>query len=409
MPGWITPASVHSVCGYTAGNVPGHFIDRHRGRSWSHVVTETHWIVLDLGGSATIQRIRLYQLWTLPCKWHGVDVYVSDIPGDWGAPVATNLTFNISEEWEERNVAEKKGRYIKLAEIDTQDSRNYVAGTEFEVYIEEGEVPSPPPSPPIPSTLCDFFDSVGSYFEDLAVYLDEIWLLGRYLVVPFETLGELFHYGAEQCRLVIAAFNAALANLEDVVSAADIVALVRENFPTLAALVDDPNGWFLVQLTQVLDLEPWHTQSLEFLAKWILEEYFPTLYQIWLDPLGEIVRWVSQYSSFIAGLFIDPAKQIRWTVGEILGILPGMYDHPEAWPEMLFKGHFPELYAFWLDPEAWLVEHVDPRVRDIPEAIAAFIADPWGWLFDRLEDQIETYVVRIGELAAEIIAQLLGV
>lgn len=257
--------------------------------------------------------------------------------------------------------------------------------------------------------ICKFLTDVGTFFIDLSLDIVELWLIGRFLAEPFEFLGELFYLGADTCCSASGTLQTLLDGLEDGLTVDALLTIFQDHFPTLYAIITDPVGWFLVQLTLAFDLEPWHTQSLEFLAKWILETYFPTLYQIWLDPLGEIVRWVSQYSSFVAGLFIDPAKQIRWTVGEILGILPGMYDHPEAWPEMLFEGHFPALYAFWLDPEAWLVEHVDPRVRDIPEAIAAFLADPWGWLFDRLEDQIETYAVRIGELSLEIIARLLGV
>lgn len=257
--------------------------------------------------------------------------------------------------------------------------------------------------------ICAFFRDVGTFFIDLSLDIAELWLIGQYLCIPFEFLGEVFYAGADTCCSV----SSRLASALDVAAASltwdTLLSLILESSPTLYYLITDPVGWFLVQLTLAFNLEPWHTQSLEFLAKWVLETYFPTLYTFWLDPSGEIVRWVSQYSSFVAGLFIDPAKQIRWTIGEILGILPGMYDHPEAWPEMLFEGHFPTLYEFWLDPEEWLLEYVDPRILGLPATVAAFFDDPWGWLFDELEDQIEVYADQIGDLALEIVARLLGV
>lgn len=147
----------------------------------------------------------------------------------------------------------------------------------FECYLE---VECYGPLAPI----CGIFHKIGDFFTDLADKIDNIMFVGDALAAPFVNLAETFHDLGNTCCQVSAALQEILDAVEGGLSWAAIEALLRANFPTLFVIVDDPVGWFLVQLTLAFDLEPWHTQSLEFLAKWILEEYFPTLYQIWLDP-----------------------------------------------------------------------------------------------------------------------------
>lgn len=257
--------------------------------------------------------------------------------------------------------------------------------------------------------ICIFLRNVGTFFINLSLDIATFWVIGGFLAAPFDLLGELFHDGAEACCSINATLQTLLDGFEGTLTPDTLLTHFWNSFPTLHALVTDPVGWFLVQLTLAFNLEPWHTQSLEFLAKWILETYFPTLYQIWLSPEDWFAILLEDRFPLLYYLVVDPIGEFLYLIGQAFDLTPWEAQSAEFIVKALFERYFLTLYQIWLDPEDWLVEHVDPRVLAVPIAIAVFLDDPWGWLFDRLEDQLETHVERIGEIAAEIIARLLGV
>lgn len=281
---------------------------------------------------------------------------------------------------------------------NAQPYTGLVCGSEYEVAC----------SGPL-ADLCGFLHTIGDFFHDLADDLEGILVVGQHLSGPFNIVGDLFEDGAEICCRVSGELAALLAVIEGKGTWEALLALIQENEPTLYTLITDPVGWFLVQLTLTFDLEPWHTQSLEFFTKWVLETYFLTLYQIWLDPEDWLAILLEDRFPILYYLVVDPEGEILYLIGQVFDLPPYETQSAEFIVKALFERYFATLYHLWLDPEDWLVEHVDPRLLAVPEAIEAFLDDPWGWLFDRLEDRIETYAVRIGEISLEIIAKLLGV
>lgn len=133
---WTKPAAVYSRCG-ADGNYPAtRAIDGDTTTSWRHSTSENHWIILDLGESINISRIRIYQhTSTSTYRWgypDGIEVYVSDNPNSWGSAVWVG-TLN-SGGWQESGPFNKKGRYVRLYSRSTSSSQRL-----YEVQVEVKE------------------------------------------------------------------------------------------------------------------------------------------------------------------------------------------------------------------------------------------------------------------------------
>lgn len=248
-------------------------------------------------------------------------------------------------------------------------------------------------------SICNIFRAVGDFFTDLAADIREVWVIGEYLATPFENLGDLFCDAFGLCCTASGALQDILDALEAGITPESLLALIEDNWPTLYGLITDPIGWFLVQLTLAFDLEPWHTQSLEFLAKWILEEYFPTLYAIWLDPEEWLAILLEDRFPVLYYLVVDPAGQVLYLIGQAFDLTPYEAQSPEFIVKALFERYFPELYLFARDPGTWLRERVLDIIREFTEDIAGFLEDAWAWLLDQYEDAFESIQARLYVLA----------
>jgi len=116
---------------------------------WGHQVDETHWLILDLGQTYTIEKIRGRS--NSVRDPIDIDVYISDSKEDWGSAVASNITdWQDSSDWNEIDITNKNGRYVKIVINDTENESNYLyfgkSGfppfiTIFDVY---GDIYTPP-------------------------------------------------------------------------------------------------------------------------------------------------------------------------------------------------------------------------------------------------------------------------
>ena len=131
---WTTPTAVHSKCGEDGSYPATNTKDDDTGTYWRHSATCLHWIILDLGQTYAVSKIRLYQTVTAGQRWgktDGLDVYVSDDPADFGSAVWTGALN--AEGWQESGAFSKNGRYVKLvSKADSQYQRMY----EFGAYCE---------------------------------------------------------------------------------------------------------------------------------------------------------------------------------------------------------------------------------------------------------------------------------
>jgi len=133
--GWRTPTAVYSKCGEDGSYPASRAIDGSTSTSWRHSTTENHWIVLDMGKTMNISRIRIYQSGTASYRWgqsNGIEVYVSDDPANWGSAVWTG-TLN-SGGWQSSGAFSKQGRYVRLYSRSTSSSQRFY---EVEVEVQE--------------------------------------------------------------------------------------------------------------------------------------------------------------------------------------------------------------------------------------------------------------------------------
>lgn len=128
---WILPKAVYTKCGESGSYMAINAIDGSTNTYWQHSYSHTHSIVLDLGETVNISRIRIYQ--SNPYYWggrRGIDVYVSDDPNNWGSVVWSGPIYGNG--WVSSEQFQARGRYIRLVSKDTSSSQRL-----YEVQVEE--------------------------------------------------------------------------------------------------------------------------------------------------------------------------------------------------------------------------------------------------------------------------------
>ena len=133
---WTNPTAVYDKCGEDTWDPASDAIDDSTSSYWRHSTTCNHWIILDMGETINISRIRIYQhSWDSSRRWgqsDGIEVYVSDDPANWGSAVWTG-TLN-SGGWQYSGPFSAQGRYVKLySRSDSSSQRLY----EVEVETQE--------------------------------------------------------------------------------------------------------------------------------------------------------------------------------------------------------------------------------------------------------------------------------
>jgi hypothetical protein len=139
MADWTTPSAVHSKCGQTSPYLATKAIDTDTGTYWNHRTAELHWIILDMGSTKTITKIKLFQV--AGYRWgesSGLTVYVGDDPANLGASVWDGVLN--ADGWQESGAFSKDGRYIKLV---TKHGASYERMYEFQALAA---TPAPPPA-----------------------------------------------------------------------------------------------------------------------------------------------------------------------------------------------------------------------------------------------------------------------
>ena len=140
---WQKPVAVHSVCGHFADLYSWNLIDGDVYTVWYHNVDEAHWIVLDLGETKYVGKVRLFVSSHPTSQWRYCEIFLSNSPTYFGSLPGGYATFMGAaheSEWVEQSLAEfappelKTGQYLKIAAIDTTDVYNYIQGAEFWVY-----------------------------------------------------------------------------------------------------------------------------------------------------------------------------------------------------------------------------------------------------------------------------------
>jgi len=146
IPGWVGINSSHydSHCGDDGAHTVEEALD---GTDyWGHVPAEVHWLILDLGSTYNVQKVRGRS--SLANDPTDVNIYVSDDKENWGGAVVSGInTWQDFDDWVEVNVTNKNGRYIKI-EIEATEGGapsiinwgNDPAYTIFDVYIDEAVV-----------------------------------------------------------------------------------------------------------------------------------------------------------------------------------------------------------------------------------------------------------------------------
>ncbi len=136
---WVKAVSVIDGCDT---RYAGNMFDDDENTIWQHFSDERHWVVLDMGQSVQIGKIRQWHRSTFDTEYAIEEIYVSDNFDDWGASVGGIGRIHREDPgWKEALLTPKTGRYVKLV---TELSRSpYFREIEFGLITET----NPPEDP----------------------------------------------------------------------------------------------------------------------------------------------------------------------------------------------------------------------------------------------------------------------
>ncbi len=124
--GWlgVNSSHLHSDCGHTGLDVEGALDGT---LYWYHVADETHYFVIDLGQAYNVEKVRGRSLSIGGLDPTDVNIYVSDNTSTWGAAVAAGISsWQGTATWQEEDVTDKNGRYVKVEIVDTEHVDRYL-------------------------------------------------------------------------------------------------------------------------------------------------------------------------------------------------------------------------------------------------------------------------------------------
>ncbi|GAG61376.1 unnamed protein product, partial [marine sediment metagenome] len=147
----ISSTEYDSSCGDTNGHTCAEALDG--VDFWQHEVPATHWFILDLTQTYTIEKVRgRSNTYFDPTE---VYIYVSDSKVDWGDAVFYgNPEWQNTVSWVEIDTIDKDGRYIKVEIRYTEDHNYLIFGNDSAPYI----------------TIFDVYVSVPSDFHVIEKY-----------------------------------------------------------------------------------------------------------------------------------------------------------------------------------------------------------------------------------------------
>jgi len=255
-------------------------------------------------------------------------------------------TLDLNRVWEfERGVLTEF--VVQIDFMDYGHAQLYVS--EIAAGIKAGVCPGPL------GDICAVFHGVGDFFSDLATAIAGVFIIGEYLSRPFSSLGNTFHDLGDTCCEASATLQEILDLLEGGITWDEISAMIREHWPWLAALIDDPIAWLLS----------------------LLQEHFTPLYYLIVDPAGELLYMIAQ----------------------LFNLEPYQAQTGEMVVKALFERYFPELYLLWRDPDAWLQQRLEPILAAFLAEIREWLEATWQKLLDTYEDAFEAISDKLYYLA----------
>lgn len=238
-----------------------------------------------------------------------------------------------------------------------------------------------------------FFVYLAIKFDDLAKACDTLLIL--YLISPLiRSIRDLCYDIANAFYNINSFFDRLVETVDQKVSLDSLRDAIIQRVSELRQIIQNPADWLRYLVGYVFDLTPWEIQAWYYIPKSILQKYLPGLYPFYIDPLGEIVRQLSRYSSFLAGLFIDPGKEIRTQICIFMAIPLGFRDSPGEWPGLLLDRIWFEWRQIVSNPSFWIIQ----KIAAWYGWINYFLNDPGGFVWGFLRTFFGFQIQNVYEL-----------
>lgn len=246
--------------------------------------------------------------------------------------------------------------------------------------------------------LCGIFHTIGDFFAGLAGAISDVMFVGDALASPFVSLAETFHDAGDTCCQISGALQDLLDAVEGGLTGAEIIALLEEHWPAMAALLADPVVYITeIVSSQIPELPEWLADPVAYITE-IVQGLLPELPDFLSDPVAWLTSVIEEHFPTLHSLITDP---IGWFLVQLtlaFDLEPYHTQSLEFLAKWILEEYFNTLYQIWLDPEAWIAARVTSAIESLTETllealgglgeqlekILGLITFPGQWAFDAL-------------------------
>lgn len=201
--------------------------------------------------------------------------------------------------------------------------------------------------------ICEVFVTIGDFFADLADRIDDIMFVGDALATPFVSLAGTFHDLGDTCCQASATLQDILDALEGGLTADEILALLQEHWPALAAFLEDPVAYITEIVSPLIpELPDWLDDPVTYITE-IVIGILPDIPDWLTDPVAWLAAMFEEHFPLLYYLIVDPGGWLLYIVGEAFGLEPYEAQDWDFVLKALFERYFPELYLLWRELTLW--------------------------------------------------------
>lgn len=218
-------------------------------------------------------------------------------------------------------------------------------------------------------------------FLNLAIAIDQVWLLGDYLAYPFYATAERFAILEAEFYNLSGDWYGFYTWLIGKLDIGGVLASLEEYAEDLISFIRDPDYYF----------------------RNLIYTKFPALKGLFEDPIAYVLEVIIQYTGFDYDFIFHPVQWIEDIVNRVTGSIQDFISNPHAFIVDRLSEIMPTFYDLITDARRWVVDRV---VEEFPY-IYDLLSDPQSFIEDRIMDILENvkdrYEGRILKLVENIL------
>lgn len=238
-------------------------------------------------------------------------------------------------------------------------------------------VPTPPTRVITPLWGLGFrFETLSLKFAHLAHDIENVWILGPYLAIPFGIISIAFMYAQQEVWEADLVIGLALSWLDSLLDGWLIIDLIGGLWSEFSELRQNPIIWVLNKIITLWSEFNQIRQNPLIWLRYKLTNLIPEIWYLFNNTRQWFLGVLQNYWPNIYSLFINPGNTVRnW----IYGFWPSMrsfISNPAYYVFTVLTQRYPVFQRLILNTQTTIINHIFGRYPDL----VFLFTNPIGWL-----------------------------